>query len=203
MPVHAPSLSQKGFTLIEVLIALLILSFGMLGLIGMQAFALKSNHEAKLYTEGTNLARELAEMMRGNNLIAIKTKALDNPYLTDTLDIGTITTTCLAVGNACATTQEVASAQMAEWRTRVRNALPGARLEICFDSEPYDHSGLPQWDCTPGAAGGSEVIVLKLGWNLRSTNSGATDEEAIIRANDNNSRPQIILPVTGGNPFPL
>ena len=203
MPARTPHHSQQGFTLIEVLVALLVLSFGMLGLIGMQAFALKSNREAKFYSEGTNLAQELAEMMRGNNLVAIQTEALNNPYLSNTLNTGTVTSTCLAVGNACATTKEVASAQMIEWRTRVRNALPGARLEICFDSEPYSDAGLPQWACTPSAAGGNEVIVLKLGWSLRSTNSGATDEDAIIGANDISSRPQIILPVTGGNPFPL
>lgn len=203
MPTHTPRPSQQGFTLIEVLVALLVLSFGMLGLIGMQAFALQSNRDAKLYSEGTNLARELAEMMRGNNLVAIKTNAVDNPYLTNTLDTGTGATACLAVGDACTTTKDVAAAQMTEWRTRVRNALPGARVEICFDSQPYDGAGLPQWDCTPGAAGGSEVIVLKLGWTLRSTYSGATDENANIGTNDNGSRPQIILPVTGGNPFPL
>lgn len=199
--IHRPP--QQGFTLIEVLVALLILSFGMLGLIGMQAFALQSNRDAKLYSEGTNLARELAEMMRGNNLIAIKTDTVDNPYLTNTLQAGTDDSDCLAVGGACTTTKDVAAAQMTEWRTRVRNAFPGARVEICFDAEPYDGAGLPQWDCTAGTAGVNEVIVLKLGWTIRSTDSSATDANANIGANDNGSRPQIILPVTGGNPFPL
>lgn len=202
MPAHSPS-SQQGFTLIEVLVALLILSFGMLGLVGMQAFALKANREAKLYADATNFARELAEMMRGNNLIAIETEESDNPYLTTTLAADESPETCLSVGSTCTTSKAVAAAQMTEWRSRVRNALPGARVAICFDSLPYDNQGLPQWECTAGTAGVDEVVVLKIGWTLRSTNSGASDADAQIQASSDESRPQIIVPITGGNPFPL
>lgn len=200
---HRHPKQLSGFTLIEVLVALLILSFGMLGLVGMQAFALKANHEAKLYAEATNLARELAEMMRGNNLIAIKTDAVSNPYLTDSLAAADPDTVCLGVGDSCADTKSVAQSQMTEWKARVANALPGARANICFDAEPYDDQGLPQWDCTPGKAGVDEVIVLKLGWTIRSTNSDPGNANAQITADAQNSRPQIIVPVTGGNPFPL
>lgn len=199
MPPTPLHVRQQGFTLIEVLVAVLILSFGMLGLVGMQAFALQSNRDAKLYSEATNLARELAEMMRGNNLIAIKTSATDNPYLTTTLTTEK-PQTCLKVGSSCSTTKAVAEAQMTEWRDRVRNALPGARVAICFDSAPYDSAGLPQWDCSTNASGSNDVIVLKLGWTLRSTDSGASEANALIKATDTNSRPQIIVPVTGGNP---
>ena len=181
--------------------ALLILSFGMLGLVGMQAFALQSNREAKLYAEGTNFARELAEMMRGNNLVAINATATDNPYLTTSLAVASGATVCLAVGGSCSTTKTVAESQMTEWRTRVSNALPGARATVCFDEEPYDDQGLPQWDCTPGTTGVDGVVVLKLGWTLRSTDSGASDADANMRTDHADSRPQIVLPVTGGNPF--
>ncbi len=202
MPFIPSRTRQQGFTLIEVLVAVLILSFGMLGLVGMQAFALQSNRDAKLYSEATNLARELAEMMRGNNLIAIQTNASDNPYLTTKLETNTAQT-CLQVGSSCSSTKAVAEAQITEWSARVRNALPGARVAICFDAAPYDDIGLPQWNCTAGTSGVDEVIVLKLGWTLRSTDSGANNANAQIRATSNNSRPQIIVPVTGGNPFPL
>ena len=194
---------NQGFTLIEVLIALLILSFGMLGLVGMQAVALKSNRDAKYYQDGTNLARDLAEMMRGNNLIAIKTSAADNPYLTDTLQTSNSAESCLKVGSVCSDTTKVAQAQMVDWRARVTNALPSPRVAICFDSEPYDANGLPQWTCTPGKAGIDEVVVLKLGWTSRNLDSSASDQDAQMTAASENSRPQIVIPVTGGNPFPL
>ena len=72
-----------GFTLVEVLVSIVVLSFGMLGIVGVQAFALQSNREARLQSHAVNLARELAEMMRGNNQIGIKSAAADNPYLLD------------------------------------------------------------------------------------------------------------------------
>ena len=38
---------QRGVTLIEVLVALLILSFGLLGLAGLQGISLRNNFNAK------------------------------------------------------------------------------------------------------------------------------------------------------------
>lgn len=195
--------SQQGFTLIEVLVALVVLSFGMLGLVGMQAFAMQSNREAKFYLEATNLGRELAEMMRGNNLIAIKSTKADNPYLTDSLTVTSGAGSCLTVGSTCASTKEVAQAQMADWLNRVNSTLPGARVSICFDTEPYEKdSGLPQWSCTTSASN-SDIVVLKIGWTLRTTNQNISDEDSQIKASDTKSRPQIIIPVNGGNPFDL
>lgn len=91
-----------GFTLVEVLVSIVVLSFGMLGIVGVQAFALQSNREARLQSQAVNLARELAEMMRGNNQIGIKSAAADNPYLlaaTSPLAVAT-PSYCLQIGRA-------------------------------------------------------------------------------------------------------
>ena len=40
----------------------MVLSFGMLGIVGVQAFALQSNREARLQSHAVNLARELADL---------------------------------------------------------------------------------------------------------------------------------------------
>ena len=45
--------------MLEVLIATVILSFGLLGTVGMQAAALKFNREARLQSVATTLAVEL------------------------------------------------------------------------------------------------------------------------------------------------
>lgn len=73
--------SESGFTLVEVLVAIVILAFGMLGTVGMQAFAIQANRDARLQAQAVVFARELAEMMRGNKEIAVKTTAAANPYL--------------------------------------------------------------------------------------------------------------------------
>lgn len=56
----------KGFTFLEVLVALLILSVGLLGLASLQATGLKTNHNALLRSQATILAHDIADRMRAN-----------------------------------------------------------------------------------------------------------------------------------------
>lgn len=53
-----------GFTLLEVLIALLVLSLGLLGLAGLQAYAMRNNQSANFRTQATNLAYQMTDMIR-------------------------------------------------------------------------------------------------------------------------------------------
>lgn len=55
-----------GFTLLEVLIALLILSVGLLGIAGLQLTGLRSNHSAYLRSQATILAYDLLDRLRAN-----------------------------------------------------------------------------------------------------------------------------------------
>jgi len=183
-----------GFSLIEVLVSIVVLSFGMLGMVGMQSAALQANREARLQSAATVLAREAAEMIRGNKSIGVLSTS--NPYVR-TLSAGTATGTssyCLGVAaTACADTTEIANAQMTEWLARVDAELPGAKVSICFDTTPFDTStGLPQWTCTAGAGA---VLVVKIGWTRGSTNKSQTGTNAF----DTASKPAIVLPVTAGN----
>lgn len=57
---------QAGFTLIEILVTLVVLSIGLLGIAGMQAGALKNNHAAYTKTQATNLAMDMADRIRAN-----------------------------------------------------------------------------------------------------------------------------------------
>lgn len=56
--------SQAGFTLLEVLIALLVLSIGLLGLAALQAAGLRSSHGAYLSSQATLLAYDMADRIR-------------------------------------------------------------------------------------------------------------------------------------------
>lgn len=64
-----PALSTRrplGFTLLEVLIAIVVLSVGLLGLMGLQALGLRNNHSAYLRTQATWLSYDMADRMRAN-----------------------------------------------------------------------------------------------------------------------------------------
>jgi type IV pilus assembly protein PilV len=58
--------SQKGFSLIEVLVTLLITSVGLLGLAALQVKSLQFNHGAYLRSQANILAYDIADRMRLN-----------------------------------------------------------------------------------------------------------------------------------------
>ena len=65
-PTAKPTLSADraaGFTLIEVLVTLLILSIGLLGLASLQIQGLRGTHEALLHTQASALAMDMSERL--------------------------------------------------------------------------------------------------------------------------------------------
>jgi len=59
-------LRQQGFTLIEVLVALLVLSFGLLGLAALQNTGLRGVHGSSLISQAGLLAYDMADRIRAN-----------------------------------------------------------------------------------------------------------------------------------------
>lgn len=183
-------------TMIESMVAIVVLCFGMLGVVGLQAAALQSNKEARYQAAAVRLARELGELMRGNKDIAIETSSTDNPYLVEFE--GTLPpagTDCFA--GACTTTKQVAAFQIRDWLSRADAELPGARIAVCVDDAPFDAGGLPQWECSD--TGGTTVV--KIGWTQLTTDRAAVGSSGegsggIARA----VRPGIALAVLAGSP---
>ncbi len=62
---------QRGLGLIEVLLAVVILSIGLLGLASLQGNSLKFSHSAYLRTQATQLAYDIADRMRANRQAAL------------------------------------------------------------------------------------------------------------------------------------
>lgn len=58
--------TQKGVGLVEVLVALMILSIAILGFVALQIRAIAATSEAGMNVQASNLARDLAERMRVN-----------------------------------------------------------------------------------------------------------------------------------------
>lgn len=184
--------SQKGFSILEVLIALVVLSLGVLGAVGMQAAALKSNKEVRYQAVAATFAKELAEKMRGNHTVAIQTTAANNPYLVNTLTTPFVATVpdddenCFK--SACATGSIVAAWDMFDWQTRLEEALPSPKVVICFDATPYTAAGLAQWVCSDTG----DTVVVKMSWT-RTNTAGALEFATAT------TEPQIVIPLTAGS----
>lgn len=186
---------QRGLSLVEVLVAVVVLSIGVLGAVGMQAASMQSTKEVRNQAVAVALVKELAEKMRGNHAVAIDTTPAANPYLRDaTLPPSAI----LPVPSPNCATASCTPAQMAawdiwEWQLRLRDALPSPRVRICMDAAPFNSAGEAQWDCT--ASGNGDVAVIKLAWN-RTDTSGLLQ---LTASADTGPPPLLVLPITAGS----
>jgi type IV pilus assembly protein PilV len=63
--------NSQGFSLLEVLIAVLILSIGLLGLAALHATSLKANHGAYHKSQATFIAYDMVDSLRANRPQAI------------------------------------------------------------------------------------------------------------------------------------
>lgn len=79
MPLAPLPARRRGFSLLEVLIALLIFSLGLLGLAGMIVLSIKTNHSAYLRTQASFIAEAMADRMRAN-IAGVWTAAYDGTY---------------------------------------------------------------------------------------------------------------------------
>ena len=59
----APRAAQAGIVIVEVLLAVLVFSFGILGVINLQANAIKMNADAKLRSDASYLAGQIISQM--------------------------------------------------------------------------------------------------------------------------------------------
>ena len=82
-------MQNKGFTLMEVMVALAVITIGLLGIAGMQLFSLKTNHDAYLRTQAGFIAYSLIDKMRAN-----RDEALAGSYNIDIDDGPSIGTNC-------------------------------------------------------------------------------------------------------------
>lgn len=61
---HSSRSVQRGFSLIEVLVAVLILAIGLLGVAGVQVISMQNTSNANLRTQATIHAQDMAEQIR-------------------------------------------------------------------------------------------------------------------------------------------
>ena len=83
-----PHRRDGGFSLVEVLVALLVLAIGLLGLAALQAQGMRFNHDAYVRTQATNLAYDIVDRMRVNNTNLAAYTAADSGDACDPLVAG-------------------------------------------------------------------------------------------------------------------
>ena len=103
---------QRGATLIEVLVALLVLSIGLLGVAALQVNALTTNQSAHVRSQASVLAYDIADRMRANRVVALA---------------GGYNTTYAATIASPAALNEI---DLANWKAALANTLPTGEGEL-------------------------------------------------------------------------
>lgn len=95
-----------GASLIEVLIALVVISIGLLGLASLQLSAMKNNQVALQHTQASSLAYEVLDLMRAN-----RQQALNGNY-------------DLPLGDSAPTGTSIPAVDLQRWKSNLAISLP-------------------------------------------------------------------------------
>jgi len=133
---------QSGFTMVEVLVALVVLAIGLLGIAALYLNSLQSGRTAIFRTEAVNLAADLADRIRMNR--------------TAQASYGTLYADTEAVVGACETTggcsdADLASTDLAEWKADIAARLPEGEGQVAVT--------------LPVAAGEPATYVVSIRWS--------------------------------------
>jgi type IV pilus assembly protein PilV len=146
---------SRGFTLVEVMVALIIFSIGLLGLAGLQANAISGNSQSYYRTQANFFAYDILDRMRAN-----RDSALNGDY---DIGLGSVPTATLCNGTgADCTALDVADADRREWKQSLR--------------------GLPMGDGSIArvTTGGVTQFVVTVTWD--DSHSGTQDKTITMRA---------------------
>ncbi len=145
-PLDAPSRArQAGFTLTEVLVAVVILAFGLLGIAGLMVVGIQFTHSSQQRSIATQLASDMIDRMRSNEAgVALAdivagggnynrpigdVAAAGSPYIVQK-------TACIGATSATAgcTAGDMADQDSYEWQQAVKARLGNGVAIVCRDS---------------------------------------------------------------------
>ena len=140
----------SGSTLIEVLVSLLVLSFGMLGMAGVQVLSLRGNQAAYFRTMATTYSVDIIERMRAN-ISAVEGGGYDDVA-------GAATASCFAAVG-CSDLQ-LAAQDILDWSATVAVGFPLGASVVCLDSTPTDGTAAAN-----ACDGAGSIYAIKLWWD--------------------------------------
>ncbi len=115
--------TQQGLSMIEILVAVIVMAIGLLGLASLQVNGLRSNQNAYLRSQATTLAADIADRMRRNSGAAIAGQY--NGF--STKGYAGTPPGCSTNVTGCTATQLVAL-DKAEWASTINGIASGVKL---------------------------------------------------------------------------
>ena len=121
------TLKIKGFTLIEVMVSIVLLTISMLGLAALQSSSIKFDHQAYLRSKSVILANDMIDRMRSNLSAATSGHYTVSPTPTSyTIDCSLLASTC--------SPEDLATYGLVKWNHLNSASLPSGRGQISSTS---------------------------------------------------------------------
>lgn len=139
---------QNGISMVEVLVAIVVLSFGLLGLAGLQADGLRSNNDAYMKSQATLLAYDMMDRMRAN-LQGVENGLYDDLFSSTPEDPGCINST-----TGCSI-QQMSQHDAYEWSETVAHLLPGGQGRVIGSGSSSVFTITVMWDQRRNGATGT------------------------------------------------
>lgn len=144
---------QRGVSLIEVMMSVLIFSIGLIGLAGLMVMATRSNHTAYLRTQVTFLANSMADRMSGN-----PTGVWNGAYNETNYPVASGSVGC-ASGSSCSPAN-LAIHDQRLWSDQLRTFLPNPSASIsCAGAGSMAYDPTPQLNLRPPYGGNCTMSV--------------------------------------------
>lgn len=165
MPIkHSQINNSAGFTLLEVMIAMVIFSIGLLGLAGIQATAIQNNNSAYTRTVAMQLAYNMADVLRASTT---STGEIIDAFDSISTTIPASPTSCVQKNGAGApscTETELANFEVFHWKKRIEKELASGLGSISKTGDVYTITIM--WDdehtgATGTACGTDNTVDLK------------------------------------------
>ncbi len=169
--------AAAGFTLVEVLIATLVLALGLVGGVAMQLHAMRTRYESAQLSRAVQLAAGMAERIRANaaqtslyvgfdydSAVAPHPPAFAPSATAARAPAPAVAGPAVPTASGCLAAScspaELAGAELAELQRAVARQFALGRVRICRDAQMWRARRL-RWACT---GGDTDPLVIKIGW---------------------------------------
>lgn len=150
-------LGERGFSMIEVLVTLMVVSLALLGTAGLQAHSMRLNQGGQYRSLAVFLAADLAERMEANRVGALAGN-YELPITTGAAFlVGTTAPSSACVSNPCSPVA-LANFDLSNWQSLVAKSLPQS-----------------SWSVVQTTNGARNDFTITIGWiDRRSKTTNAT-----------------------------